>query len=69
MQHSTIRFWIILIVAILLASASIGLVLKIAKFLLWLIFLAILTPVFYIVLRLLLPKNFTRRSDKLKRRD
>ena len=69
MQKSTLKFWLILAVAVLLATASIGLVLKIAKFLVWLILIAILTPIFYVLIRLILPKSFTSKQNKLKHRD
>ena len=69
MLNSTVKFWLILAVAVLLAAASIGLVLKIAKFLVYLILIAILAPVFYVLIRMLLPKSFTDKQHKLKERD
>ena len=69
MNNPTVKFWIILLIAVLLAALSIGLVLKIAKAIIWLLLLLILSPVFYVLLRLLLPKSITGKHHKLKHRD
>jgi hypothetical protein len=69
MSKSSVKFWIILLIAVLMAALSIGLVLKIAKVLIWLLVLLILTPIFYVLLRLVLPKSLTTKHDKLKSRD
>lgn len=67
MSKSTINFWILLILSIAISAVLIGIFVKALKFILTLILILALTPIVYIVLRLVFPAK-KDDDDKLRKR-
>lgn len=57
MSRQTIKFWILLILSIAISAMLIGVFVKALKFILMMILILALTPIIYIVLRLIFPTN------------
>ncbi|RIJ37392.1 hypothetical protein [Pontibacter oryzae] len=57
MMKKTINFWILLLVSIAISAMLIGVFVKALKFILMMILILALTPIIYIVLRLIFPTN------------
>lgn len=69
MNKSRILYWVIFVVAVLLAVLAIKFFFQIAKALLILILFVILTPLIYLMLRNLLTRHNDRGHHPLKKRD
>jgi hypothetical protein len=69
MNKSTLNFWILFVVSIILSALIISIFVKVLKAALFVILVLVLAPIIYIVLKLLLPgaKGKTE-DDKLKSR-
>jgi uncharacterized Tic20 family protein len=69
MNKSTLNFWILLVVSIILSALIISIFIKVLKAALFIILVLVLAPIIFIVLKLVLPgaKGKTE-DDKLKSR-
>jgi hypothetical protein len=69
MSKSTLNFWILFAVSLILSTIAISLFFKMIKLVLFVILVLALAPVIYIVLRLVFPgKKPGDGGDKLKTR-
>ncbi|MFT2007140.1 hypothetical protein ACMA1I_00560 [Pontibacter sp. 13R65] len=68
MRKGTLQFWLLFIVSIILSVIAISLFFKALKLILYVILVAALAPVIYIVLRMFLVKR-KKPEDKLKQRE
>lgn len=69
MKKSTINFWLIFGLSILIAAAIIPFVVEALKVVLYLVLVLALAPIIYLILKLILPgKKPTDDDDKLKTR-
>jgi hypothetical protein len=70
MAQKNFHFWILLFASLFLAALIISFALKIVTALLFLLFILVITPIIYGLLKSLLASDkLTSRSEKLKRRD
>jgi hypothetical protein len=69
MNKSTLNFWILFTVSIILSALIISIFIKVLKVALFVILVLVLAPIIYIVLKLLLPgARGKSEDDKLKSR-
>ncbi|WP_255474148.1 DUF6095 family protein [Pontibacter qinzhouensis] len=68
MNKGTIQFWLLFIVSIILSVVAISLFFKALKLILYVILVAALAPVIYLVLRLFIGRA-KKPDNKLKRRE
>ncbi|MCP2042693.1 hypothetical protein [Pontibacter sp. HSC-36F09] len=69
MNKSTLNFWILFIVSIIISVLIISVFVKVLKIALFVILVLVLAPIVYIVLKLLLPgARGKSEDDKLKSR-
>ncbi|WP_242926495.1 hypothetical protein [Pontibacter vulgaris] len=68
MSKSTLNFWILFAVSLILSAIVIAVFFKILKAVLFLILILALAPVIYILLKLIMPGKKTGEGDKLKTR-
>lgn len=70
MTKKALNFWILLIASVFLATLVISFAFKLAKAVLILLLMLVLTPLIYGILKNLTASDkLTNRSEKLKRRD
>jgi hypothetical protein len=69
MSRQTINFWVLFVISVILSVIVISVFVKALKFVLMALLVLALTPVIYLVLRLIIPGHKTiDENDKLKKR-
>ncbi|AKD02604.1 hypothetical protein POKO110462_08850 [Pontibacter korlensis] len=68
MRKQTINFWILFTVSTILSAIAISLFFKALKVILMVVLILALTPIIYLILRLIFPTK-KDEDDKLRKRD
>ncbi|WP_114777441.1 hypothetical protein [Botryobacter ruber] len=68
MKKSTLNFWLLFLVSVILSAIAISFFAKALKLVLYVILVLALSPIVYILLKLIFPGRKKSDDDKLKKR-